>query len=52
MNLVTELIRCSDIKGLRLNTPLDKWYVAGRLGGTAIINDTNFVMAMQEEIEE
>lgn len=49
---VTELIRCSDIKGLRLNTPLDKWYVAGRLGGTAIINDTNFVMAMQEEIEE
>lgn len=49
---VTELIRCSDIKGLRLNTPLDKWYVAGRLGGTAIINDTHFVMAMQEEIEE
>lgn len=49
---VTELIRCSDIKGLRLNTPLDKWYVAGRLGGTAIINDTNFVMAMQEEVEE
>ena len=49
---VTELIRCSDIKGLRLNAPLDKWYVAGRLGGTAIINDTNFVMAMQEEIEE
>lgn len=49
---VTELIRCSDIKGLRLNAPLDKWYAAGRLGGTAIINDTNFVMAMQEEIEE
>lgn len=49
---VTELIRCSDIKGLRLNAPLDKWYVAGRLGGTAIINDTNFVMAMQEEIIE
>lgn len=48
----TELIRCSDIKGLRLNAPLDKWYVAGRLGGTAIINDTNFVMAMQEKIEE
>lgn len=49
---VTELIRCSDINGLRLNTPLDKWYVAGRLGGTAIINDTNFVMAMQEEAFE
>jgi len=37
---------------LRLNTPLDKWYLAGRLGGTAIINDTNFVIAMQEEMEE
>lgn len=49
---VTEVIRCSDIKGLRLNAPLDKWYLAGRLGGTAIINDTNFVIAIQEEIEE
>lgn len=49
---VTELFRCSDIKGLRLNAPLDKWYMAGRLGGTAIINDTNFVIAMQEEKEE
>lgn len=49
---VTELLRCSDIKGLRLNTPLDKWYVAGRLGGTAIINDTSFIMAMQEEVPE
>ncbi|MEW5844993.1 MAG: AAA family ATPase [Bacteroidota bacterium] len=49
---VTELIRCSDIKGLRLNAPLDKWYITGRLGGTAIINDTNFVVAMQEGIEE
>ncbi|MEW6005465.1 MAG: AAA family ATPase [Stygiobacter sp.] len=48
----TEVIRCSDIKGLRLNAPLDKWYMAGRLGGTAIINDTNFVIAMQEENEE
>jgi AAA15 family ATPase/GTPase len=49
---VTELIRCSDIKGLRLNAPLNKWYVTGRLGGTAIINDTNFIMAMQEDISE
>jgi AAA15 family ATPase/GTPase len=47
---VTELIRCSDIKGLRLNAPLDKWYVSGRLGGTAIINDTDFIRAMQEEL--
>lgn len=45
----TELIRCSDIKGLRLNVPLDKWYMSGRLGGTAIINDTDFIIAMQEE---
>lgn len=45
----TELIRCSDIKGLRLHAPLDKWYVSGRLGGTAIINDTDFIIAMQEE---
>lgn len=44
----TELIRCSDIKGLRLNAPLDKWYISGRLGGTAIINDTDFIIAMQE----
>lgn len=49
---VTELIRCSEINGIRLNTPLDKWYIAGRLGGTAIINDTNFIMAMQEEVVE
>lgn len=49
---VTELIRCSAIKGLRLNAPLDKWYLSGRLGGTAIINDTNFLMAMQEETAE
>lgn len=49
---VTELIRCSDINGLRLNTPIDKWYVSGRLGGTAIINDNDFIMAMQEEVVE
>lgn len=48
----TEVIRCSDIKGLRLHTPLDKWYVAGRLGGTAIINDTQFIMVMQEDTAE
>ena len=45
----TELFRCSDIKGLRLHAPLDKWYISGRLGGTAIINDTDFILAMQEE---
>ena len=45
----TEFIRCSAINGLRLHAPLDKWYLTGRLGGTAIINDTDFVMALQEE---
>ena len=49
---VTELIRCSDIKGLRLNVPLDKWYMTGRLGGTAIINDSDFILAMQENFGE
>lgn len=48
---VTELIRCSDIKGLRLNSPLDKWYVSGRLGGTAVINDSDFILEMHEEEE-
>ncbi|MCC6548597.1 MAG: ATP-binding protein [Ignavibacteriaceae bacterium] len=48
----TELIRCSDIKGLRLNAPLDKWYISGRLAGTAIINDTDFMIAMQKDAGE
>lgn len=48
----TELFRCSDIKGLRLHTPLDKWYISGRLGGTAIIDDTDFLLAIQEENEK
>lgn len=42
----TTLIRCSDIKGLRMNVPLDKWYLSGRLGGTAIINDNDFILSM------
>ncbi len=42
------LFRCSDIEGVRLNTPLDKWYGAGRLGATPIINDVDFLIAMQE----
>lgn len=49
---VTELVRCSEIKGLRLKAPLDKWYITGRLGGTAIINDTEFIMAMQSDGEQ
>lgn len=45
----TELYRCSDINGLRLHTPLDKWYLSGRLGGVAVINDTDFILAIQED---
>lgn len=48
---VTKLIRSSDIKGLRLTTPLDKWYLSGRLGGTAVINDIDFIMATQVDEE-
>ncbi len=44
---VTSLYRCSDIKGLRLSTPLDKWYAGGKLGATPIINDSEFLIEMQ-----
>lgn len=44
----TALRRCSDILGIRLNTPLDKWYESGRFGATPIIDDVNFILAMQE----
>ena len=45
----TEVYRCSDIQGLRLEAPLEKWYLSGRLGGTAIINDINFLLEYQNE---
>jgi hypothetical protein len=28
----------SDIKGLRKNVPLQKWYLDGRFGGVPVIN--------------
>ncbi|MBI1192914.1 MAG: AAA family ATPase [Bacteroidetes bacterium] len=43
----TKLFRCSDIKGIRLGTPLDKWYSSGRFGATPIINDSDFIIEMQ-----
>lgn len=43
----TSLYRCSDIKGIRLGTPLDKWYASGRFGATPIINDSDFLIEMQ-----
>ncbi|SEV90954.1 hypothetical protein SAMN05428988_0353 [Chitinophaga sp. YR573] len=45
----TNLFRCSDITGLRLGTPLDKWYATGRLGATPIINDVDFLIEMQSD---
>lgn len=43
----TTVFRCSEIKGLRLNAPIDKWYSTGRLGATPIINDLDFLLSMQ-----
>lgn len=45
------LYRCSDIPGIRLGTPLDKWYVTGRFGATPIINDVDFLIKMQANRE-
>lgn len=42
------LFRCSDLEGVRLNTPLDKWYASGRFGATPIIDDVEFILAMQD----
>ena len=42
------LFRGSDMEGVRINTPLDKWYIAGRFGATPLINDAEFLIAMEE----
>jgi AAA15 family ATPase/GTPase len=47
----TKLFRCSDIEGVRLGTPLDKWYVTGRFGATPIINDIDLILEMQKDGE-
>jgi hypothetical protein len=43
------LFRCSDMEGVRLNTPLDKWYITGRFGATPVIRDERFLVEMQAE---
>jgi hypothetical protein len=48
----TELYVCSDIKGVRTENPLDKWYASGKLGATPIINDVDFLIEMQENVPE
>ncbi|UEG51840.1 ATP-binding protein [Mucilaginibacter daejeonensis] len=45
----TSLYRCSDIEGIRLGTPLDKWYASGRFGATPIIHDADFLIEMQSD---
>jgi len=49
----TSVKRCSDIPGIRLGTPLEKWYASGRFGATPIINDVDFLTEMEaaDEIE-
>ena len=48
----TSLYRCSDIKGIRLGTPLDKWYSSGRFGATPIIDDVDFLIEMQNNDDQ
>ncbi|WP_375585935.1 ATP/GTP-binding protein [Cyclobacterium xiamenense] len=48
----TELYACSEIKGVRSENPLDKWYASGKLGATPIINDVDFLIEMQENVPE
>lgn len=43
------IFRCSNIEGVRTDTPLDKWYMAGRFGATPIIQDENFLVEMLED---
>ncbi|RDB07813.1 AAA family ATPase [Runella aurantiaca] len=47
----TDIRRCSDISGLRLGTPIDKWYASGRIGSTPQIDDRNFIIEMQKGVE-
>jgi len=49
---VTNIFRCSDIPGLRLGAPLDKWYASGRLGATPVIHEDLFITEMQTDEQE
>lgn len=48
----SQLFSIADIKGIRKETPLDKWYLSGRLGGTPLIDDVDFQLAMERDVEE
>lgn len=45
----TQVKSLAQVKGVRLNVPLDKWYSAGKLGATPLINDVDFLIEMQED---
>ncbi len=34
--------KLSDIKGVRKDTPIDKWYLSGRFGAIPVLGDVNF----------
>jgi len=51
-NGVSELYRCTDIKGVRFDVPLDRWYASGRFGATPIINDIDLIMAFEQVHEK
>lgn len=38
----TQLYRLSDIKGVRKDIPIDKWYMSGRFGAIPVISDFDF----------
>lgn len=48
---VSRMFRCSEIEGVRADTPLDKWYIAGRLGAIPVIQDEKFLLEMQIDNE-
>lgn len=48
----TDLKRCSDISGLRLGTPIDRWYINGKLGSVPILDERKFLMEiLNEEVD-
>lgn len=47
----SELFRCSDIKGIRKDTPIDKWYLSGRFGAVPSIDDVEFLISINEKEE-
>lgn len=47
----TDIFRASDIEGVRKNTPLDRWYLTGRIGATPAIDDFEFLMEILKDAQ-